>query len=148
VAAGDRKIAGCGRNTRNTILCEWKTIPADTKDIVYSRALPPISHWRRHHLAGGGKARSTPRACACSFAQMTVAAAAFPVETDVVICTERPPDSRRRVKRNIFRTGDFRSPHYYTRLYVLFIGVYAINGFYSIILSPYPHLDRGMSNVW
>jgi len=55
---------------------------------VYSRALPPIFHWRRHS-AGGGKARSTARACACSFAQMTVAGEAFPVETKVVICPER-----------------------------------------------------------
>lgn len=106
MGAVKRKVASYGWNT---ILYERKTALADTKDIVYSRALPPISYWRRH-LAGGGKARSTPRACACSFAQMTVAAAAFPVETDVVICTERPPDPRRRINPNIFRTDDFRSP--------------------------------------
>jgi len=88
VIAGDGKLANYGRNT---ILCERKTGLVDTKNIVYSRALPPIYHWRRHS-AGGGKARLTARACACSFAQMTVAAAAFPGETKVVvICPERLP---------------------------------------------------------
>lgn len=81
------------------------------------------------HSAGGGKARLKARACASSFAQMTVAAAAFPVETEVVIFPERLPDQKRRDKR----TDDFRDPRYYIRVYTLYYicSILYVNLFYS-----------------